>query len=58
MTRQDKIEEVAAMMYAAALAFTNTIGRKGWAWELVDEETKIYWRNLAKLARDIFDRPE
>jgi hypothetical protein len=45
------------MMFAAALAFTNTIGRKGWAWEACDEKTKHYWRNIAKHAWNVFNRP-
>ena len=45
------------MMFAAALAFTNTIGRKGWAWEPCDENTKHYWRKIAKHAWNVFNRP-
>ena len=51
---QDRIEQVAAMMFAAALAYTNNIGRKGWAWELSDEGTKQYWRQIARRAWDVF----
>jgi hypothetical protein len=50
----EQIEQVASLMYAAALAFTNTIGRKGWAWELCDDETKQFWRNMAHHAWNIF----
>ena len=45
---------MAAMMFAAALAYTNNIGRKGWAWELSDESTKQYWRQIARRAWDVF----
>ncbi len=55
MTEDQKIEQVAALMFAAALAFTNTIGRKGWAWDACDEKTKHYWRNVAKHARNVFN---
>lgn len=54
MVDDDRIERVASIMFAAALAFTNTIGRKGWAWEQCDEQTKQYWRNMAKHAWTIF----
>ena len=57
MANDQQIDEVAAMMFAAALAFTNTIGRKGWAWEACDERTKHYWRNIAKHAWNVFNRP-
>jgi hypothetical protein len=57
MAEDQQIERVASMMFAAALAFTNTIGRKGWAWDECDDRTKEYWRNMAKHARDIFDEP-
>ena len=57
MPTEEQIEEVAAMMFAAALAFTNTIGRKGWAWEACDEQAKNYWRNVAKLSWNVFHRP-
>lgn len=57
MANDQQIEEVAAMMFAAALAFTNTIGRKGWAWEACDENTKHYWRKIAKHAWNVFNRP-
>lgn len=53
-TNEDRIEQVAAIMFAAALAFTNNIGRKGWAWESCDEPSKQYWRNIARHARDLF----
>lgn len=52
-----QIEQVASMMFAAALAYTNTFGRKGWSWESCDEESKNYWRRLAKLAWDVFNQP-
>ncbi len=52
-----RLEQAASMMYAAALAFTDTIGRSGWAWELCDEETKDYWRNIAALVQRVFDGP-
>jgi ABC-type Fe3+ transport system substrate-binding protein len=55
MSDDTKIEEVAAMMYAAALAFTNSIGRKGWAWEACDEQTKEYWRKIAKHVKNILN---
>jgi hypothetical protein len=57
MADDQQIERVASMMFAAALAFTNTIGRKGWAWDECDDRTKEYWRNMAKHARAIFDEP-
>ncbi len=43
------------MMFAAALTYTNTFGRKGFAWEACDEPSKHYWRRLARLAWDIFN---
>jgi len=58
MPNDQQIEQVASMMFAAALAFTNTIGKKGWAWETCDERSKQYWRQLAKLAWDIFNSPQ
>ena len=58
MADDEQIEQVASMMFAAALAFTNTIGRKGWAWEQCDEQTKQYWRNMAKHAWSIFNRQD
>ena len=57
MATDEQIEQVASMMFAAALAYTNTFGRKGWAWEACDEHSKTYWRNLAKLAWSIFNQP-
>ena len=57
MPNDDQVEEVAAMMFAAALAFTNTIGRKGWAWDSCDDQSKNYWRHIARLAWDVFNRP-
>ena len=48
-----RIEQVASIMYAAALAFTNNIGRKGWSWEAADAETKRYWRQMAQKVYDI-----
>lgn len=54
MSNDPQMDEAAAIMYAAALAFTNTIGRKGWAWEACDEQTKQYWRNIAKHVRNVF----
>jgi hypothetical protein len=54
MSNDPQIEEVAAMMYAAALAFTNSIGRRGWAWEACDEQTKEYWRKIAKHVKNVF----
>jgi hypothetical protein len=53
MPDDQQLEEAAAIMFAAALAFTNTIGRKGWAWEACDEQTKQYWRNIAKHVRNV-----
>lgn len=53
-----KIERVASIMFAAALAYTNTIGRKGWSWSQCDEQTKAYWRNIAKHAWVIFNEPK
>jgi len=53
---QERIEQVAAMMFAAALAYTNNIGRKGWAWELCDENTKQYWRQIARHAWNVFNQ--
>lgn len=55
MPNDRQIELVASMMFAAALVFTNTIGKKGWAWEACDEQTKEYWRRLAKRAWNIFN---
>jgi hypothetical protein len=55
VANDDQIEQVASLMWAAALAFTNTIGRKGWAWERCDDETKQYWRNMARHAWTIFN---
>ena len=57
MADDEQIEQVASMMFAAALAFTNTIGRRGWAWEQCDEQTKHYWRTLARHAWTIFNTP-
>jgi hypothetical protein len=51
----EQIEQVASMMFAAALAYTNNIGRKGWSWEVCDEDTKQHWRHLAKLAWEVFN---
>lgn len=56
MPDDQKIEEAAAMMFAAALAFTNTIGRKGWAWEACDEQTKEYWRRIAMHVWNVYAR--
>jgi hypothetical protein len=56
MADDQQIEEVAAMMFAASLAFTNTIGRKWWAWESCDEEAKQFWRKMARRAWIIFNR--
>ena len=53
-TSDERIENAASIMYAAALAFTNNIGRKGWAWEQCDEKTKDYWRNIARITRGVF----
>ena len=58
MPNDQQIEEVAALLFGAALAFTNTIGRKGWSWDACDEQTKQYWRNIAQYARNIFNRPK
>ncbi len=55
MAPDQQIEEVASMMFAAALAYTNTIGKKGWAWEACDERSKQYWRKLAMLAWSVFN---
>jgi hypothetical protein len=52
-----QIEQVASMMFAASLAYTNTFGRKGFAWEACDEQSKVYWRRLAQLAWDVFNQP-
>ena len=52
-----QIEQVASMMFAASLAYTNTFGRKGWAWEACDEQSKDFWRRLARLAWDVFNQP-
>jgi hypothetical protein len=52
-----QIEQVASMMFAASLAYTNTFGRKGFAWEACDEQSKAYWRRLARLAWDVFNQP-
>lgn len=52
-----QIEQVASMMFGASLAFTNTFGRKGFAWEACDEPSKLYWRRLARLAWDVFNQP-
>ena len=49
-----QIERVASLMFAAALGFTNSIGRRGWSWDLCDEKSKEYWRNIARLSRDVF----
>ena len=51
---EERIEQVAAIMFAAALAYTNNIGRKGWAWESCDEASKQYWRNIARHAWNLF----
>lgn len=56
MATDQQIEVVASMMFAAALAYTNTIGKKGWAWEACDEQSKRYWRNLAMLAWNVFNQ--
>lgn len=56
MATDQQIEEVASMMFAAALAYTNTIGKKGWAWEACDEQSKQYWRKLAMLAWNVFNQ--
>jgi hypothetical protein len=58
MPNDQQIEEVAALLFGSALAFTNTIGRKGWAWNACDEQTKQYWRKIARYAWNIFNRPE
>lgn len=58
MADEQQIEEVAAMMFGASLAFTNMIGRKGWAWDACDEQTKQYWRKIAQYAWNIFNRPK
>jgi hypothetical protein len=52
----EQIEEVAALMFAAALAFTNNIGRKGWSWESSDENVKNHWRRMARLTWEVFNR--
>jgi hypothetical protein len=57
MPDEQQIEEVAAMLFGASLAFTNMIGRKGWAWDACDEKTKEYWRNIVQYAWNIFNRP-
>jgi hypothetical protein len=49
-----QIERVASLMFAAALGFTNSIGRHGWSWDLCDEKSKNYWRNIARLSREVF----
>jgi len=54
LTSEERIEQVAGILFAAALAFTNNIGRKGWAWELADEGTKQYWRNIARHVGEVF----
>jgi hypothetical protein len=56
MADDKQIEEAAAIMFAASLAFTNTIGRKWWAWDACDERTKQYWRNIAKHVWIVFNR--
>ena len=58
MPSDQQIEEVAALLFGAALAFTNTIGRKGWAWDVCDEQTKQYWRKIARYAWNVFNRPK
>ncbi len=57
MATDEQIEQVASMMFAAALQYTNTFGRRGWAWEGCDEQSKSYWRSLAKLAWSVFNQP-
>jgi len=57
MPNDQQIEEVAALLFGASLAFTNTIGRKGWAWDACDERTKQYWRQIARYAWNVFNRP-
>jgi hypothetical protein len=54
MDNDQQIEEAASLMYAAALAFTNTIGKKGWAWAACDQQTKQYWRTIANHVRNVF----
>ena len=56
MPNDRQIEEVAALLFGAALAFTNKIGRQGWSWDLSDEKTKEYWRNIAWHTWNIFNR--
>ena len=31
-----QIDQVASIMFAGALSYTNTIGKKGWAWALLN----------------------
>lgn len=54
----ERIEQVAAIMFAAALAYTNNIGRKGWAWELCDDAGKQYWRKIARHAWELFSHSD
>jgi hypothetical protein len=49
MPTDREVDEIASILFAAALAFTNSIGRKGWSWEACDAQTQHYWRNIARM---------
>lgn len=54
---EDRIEQAASIMFAAALAFTNNIGKIGLTWQSCDDEKKNYWRNIARITQRVLNDP-
>lgn len=44
------VEAAAAAMFESNLAFKNTAGTVPWTWDLINDENKRYWRDLARVA--------
>jgi hypothetical protein len=53
----DRIEQAASIMFAAALAFTDNIGKIGLTWQTCGAEKKNYWRNIARITQKVLNDP-
>lgn len=51
MAPAERIEELACILFTTSIA----PGTR-WTWDMEDEERKNYWRNLAKIAWNVFNR--